>query len=85
MTDDTPASRREATGAGARTFTIGPSTSVEDILATLQRQGISDLEGLVTVLLEKIREEDEEEDTPGESHDYLIFDHYVLIRDTVPA
>lgn len=82
MTYDTSAHGPE--GAGAPMFTLTPSTSAEDVLTALRRQGISDLEALVNVLLEKIREEDSEDDAPGESTDYFIYDHYVIIRDTVP-
>jgi hypothetical protein len=62
---------------------LRPSTTPEDVLAMLKKQGITDLTSLATVLLAKVREATADDDAPGGTLDYIIYDHYVLIRETV--
>jgi hypothetical protein len=85
MTDGTSAGGSGAGAAGTQSFPLRPSTSVADILTTLQRHGISDLEALVSKVLDQVREHtDEDDDSPNPETDFFISEHYVLIRETVP-
>jgi hypothetical protein len=85
MTDNRSTDRPD-TGSGGELLTIRPSTTAEDVLAALKRQGISDLESLAKAALAKVREkaEEEEEDAPGDttSLDFCIFKKFMLIRTT---
>jgi hypothetical protein len=62
------------------TIEIKPTTTVEDILAALKRQGISDLQTFADKLIAHFRKKAEEEgddDAPFEK-EFLIHEHYFL-------
>jgi hypothetical protein len=65
------------------TIEIKPTTTVEDILAALKRQGISDLQTFVDKQIAHFRKKAEEErgddDAPFEKQ-VLIHEHYFLMH-----
>jgi chemotaxis protein CheY-P-specific phosphatase CheC len=72
---DTPAKSAPAPS----TIEIKPTTTVEDMLAALKRQGISDLQTFVDKLiaLKKAEEEQGDDDAPTEAQ-FLIHAHFFL-------
>lgn len=81
MADDSSDGGSSAGGSPAPQFQPRPTSSVADVLADLERQGISDLESLVRKLIAHVRqrvdEEQGEDDSPWE-RELFIHDHYVM-------
>jgi hypothetical protein len=76
---DNRSTDRPDTGSGGELLTFRPSTTAEDVLAALKRQGISDLESLAKATLATAREKAGEDDSVGDV-DFCIFDKFALVR-----
>jgi hypothetical protein len=72
------------------TIEIKPTTTVEDILAALKRQGISDLQTFVDIVIAHSRKKAEEEQGDDDAPpgvgvgQVLIHEHFFLVRVSDP-
>jgi hypothetical protein len=74
------------TGAAASQLsTLRESTTPQEVLDTLRRQGIGDLEALARALLEQAQQHavDPEDDSPSNASevDFFVSDHYVVYHE----